>query len=67
MVEKIRPGYDVFLRVLFLAIAPDHPLARKIAAAEPRLQQAHIDDVHHMGTSQAALDTAEQGSTPASA
>ena len=42
-----------------MAIAADHPLARKAAAGNPALAE-FIDEVHHMGTSLAALETAEK-------
>ncbi len=50
---------DTIFGASFMAIAPDHPLARKIAASSPGLRK-FIDEVHHMGTSQAVLDTAEK-------
>jgi leucyl-tRNA synthetase len=50
---------DTIFGASFMAIAPDHPLARKAAAANPGLA-SFIDEVHHMGTSLAALETAEK-------
>ena len=50
---------DTIFGASFMAIAPDHPLARKAAAANPALSK-FIDEVHHMGTSLAALETAEK-------
>jgi leucyl-tRNA synthetase len=50
---------DTIFGASFMAIAPDHPLAREIAVRSPALRK-FIDEVHHMGTSQAALDTAEK-------
>jgi leucyl-tRNA synthetase len=50
---------DTIFGASFMAIAADHPLAKSAAAANPALQK-FIDEVHHMGTSQAALDTAEK-------
>ena len=42
-----------------MAIAADHPLARKAAEKNPKLA-AFIDEVHQLGTSVAALETAEK-------
>lgn len=50
---------DTIFGASFMAIAADHPLAKSAAAANPALQ-AFIDDVHRMGTSAAALETAEK-------
>jgi leucyl-tRNA synthetase len=50
---------DTIFGASFMAIAPDHPLALKAAAANPELA-SFIDEVHHMGTSLAALETAEK-------
>ena len=50
---------DTIFGASFMAIAADHPLAKKAAEGNPELG-AFIDDVHHMGTSLAALETAEK-------
>ena len=50
---------DTIFGASFMAIAADHPLARKAAAGNPALSK-FIDEVHHMGTSLAALETAEK-------
>jgi leucyl-tRNA synthetase len=50
---------DTIFGASFMAIAADHPLAKKAAEKNPALA-AFIDEVHHMGTSQAALETAEK-------
>jgi leucyl-tRNA synthetase len=50
---------DTIFGASFMAIAADHPLARKVAEANPKLA-AFIDEVHHMGTSVATLETAEK-------
>ncbi len=50
---------DTIFGASFMAIAPDHPLAKKAAEGNPKLS-AFIDEVHHMGTSLAALETAEK-------
>src|SRR5690606_10231537 len=43
----------------FAAVSPDHPLAKKLAETSPEVV-AFIDKCHHMGTSQAEIDTAEK-------
>ncbi|HWG04294.1 MAG TPA: leucine--tRNA ligase, partial [Beijerinckiaceae bacterium] len=50
---------DTLFGAKFMAIAPDHPLARKAAAGDPALR-AFIEECQHMGTSIAALETAEK-------
>ena len=50
---------DTIFGASFMAIAADHPLAKKAAANNPKLA-AFIEDVRHMGTSVAALETAEK-------
>ncbi|KQZ80912.1 leucine--tRNA ligase [Mesorhizobium sp. Root157] len=50
---------DTIFGASFMAIAADHPLARKAAETNPQLA-AFIDDVHHMGTSAATLETADK-------
>ena len=50
---------DTIFGASFMAIAPDHPLARATAARSPKLRD-FIDEVHQMGTSLAALETAEK-------
>jgi leucyl-tRNA synthetase len=42
-----------------MAVSADHPLAKKAAGNDPRIA-AFIDEVHHMGTSVATLETAEK-------
>ena len=50
---------DTIFGASFMAVAADHPLARK--AAENNVDLAKfIDEVRHMGTSVAALETAEK-------
>jgi leucyl-tRNA synthetase len=43
----------------FMAISPDHPLATAAAAKNPKLAE-FIEQCRRMGTSQAAIDTAEK-------
>src|SRR5246500_1530512 len=50
---------DTLFGAKFLALAPDHPLATAAAAKNPKLA-AFIEECRHMGTSQAAIDTAEK-------
>ncbi|HEY4143263.1 MAG TPA: leucine--tRNA ligase [Pseudolabrys sp.] len=50
---------DTLFGAKFLALAPDHPLAAAAAAKNPKLAE-FIEQCRHMGTSQAAIDTAEK-------
>ncbi len=50
---------DTLFGAKFMAISPDHPLAAAAAAKNAKLA-AFIADCNHMGTSQAAIDTAEK-------
>ncbi len=50
---------DTLFGAKFLALAPDHPLATAAAAKNPKVA-AFIEECRHMGTSQAAIDTAEK-------
>jgi leucyl-tRNA synthetase len=50
---------DTIFGASFMAIAGDHPLARKAARNNPALA-AFIEDIRHAGTSAAALETAEK-------
>ncbi|MER8701521.1 leucine--tRNA ligase [Mesorhizobium sp. M0768] len=50
---------DTIFGASFMAIAADHPLAKKAAEDNPALAK-FIDEVRHMGTSAAALETAEK-------
>jgi len=50
---------DTLFGAKFMAISPDHPLAAAAAAKNPKLA-AFIEQCHHIGTSQAAIDTAEK-------
>ncbi len=50
---------DTIFGASFMAVAADHPLARKAAETNPALAE-FIDDVHHMGTSAVTLETAEK-------
>src|SRR4051812_16933113 len=50
---------DTLFGAKFMAISPDHPLAKAAAEKNPKLA-AFIAQAQHMGTSQAAIDTAEK-------
>ena len=50
---------DTIFGASFMAIAADHPLAKKAAEGNPKLA-AFIDDVRHGGTSAAEIETAEK-------
>ncbi|MEP9374867.1 leucine--tRNA ligase [Mesorhizobium sp. KR1-2] len=50
---------DTIFGASFMAVAADHPLAKKAAEKNPELA-AFIEEVHHMGTSVAVLETAEK-------
>jgi leucyl-tRNA synthetase len=50
---------DTLFGASFMAIAPDHPLARAAAESNPALA-AFSEDCRRMGTSAAALETAEK-------
>jgi leucyl-tRNA synthetase len=50
---------DTLFGAKFMALSPDHPLAQTAAAKNPKLA-AFIADCKKMGTSQAAIDTAEK-------
>jgi leucyl-tRNA synthetase len=57
VVYTTRP--DTLFGASFLAIAPDHPLAETLAAGDPALR-AFIAECARLGTSEAALETAEK-------
>ncbi|MBX3579115.1 MAG: leucine--tRNA ligase [Rhizobiaceae bacterium] len=50
---------DTIFGASFMAIAPDHPLAKRAAEGNPALAK-FIDEVRHRGTSAAELETAEK-------
>ena len=50
---------DTLFGAKFMAIAPDHPLAAKVAAGDPKLA-AFIEECRRIGTSVAAIETAEK-------
>ncbi|WEX09961.1 leucine--tRNA ligase [Chelativorans sp. AA-79] len=50
---------DTIFGASFMAVAPDHPLAKKAAEGNSALA-AFIEECRHMGTSAAVLETAEK-------
>jgi leucyl-tRNA synthetase len=50
---------DTLFGAKFMAISPDHPLAQAAAKRNPKLA-AFIEECHHMGTAQEAIETAEK-------
>ncbi len=50
---------DTIFGASFMAVAADHPLAKKAAEKNPALA-AFLDEIRHAGTSAAALETAEK-------
>ncbi|MDE3175579.1 MAG: leucine--tRNA ligase, partial [Pseudomonadota bacterium] len=50
---------DTLFGAKFMAIAPDHPLAAQVAANDPKLA-AFIEECRRIGTSVAAIETAEK-------
>jgi leucyl-tRNA synthetase len=50
---------DTLFGAKFMALSPDHPLATAVAKKNPKLAE-FIEQCHHMGTSQEAIDTAEK-------
>jgi len=50
---------DTLMGASFLAISPDHPLARALAAGDPALA-AFVAEARRMGTSEEALETGEK-------
>jgi len=58
-IEVFTTRPDTLFGAAFMAIAPDHALARAIAAKNAGAQ-AFIDECHHHGTSAAELETLEK-------
>jgi leucyl-tRNA synthetase len=58
-IEVFTTRPDTLFGAKFIAIAADHPLAQSVAARDPALK-AFIDECRHMGTSVAAIETAEK-------
>ena len=58
-IEVFTTRPDTLFGASFIAIAPDHPLAKAAAAADPALA-AFCEECRRMGTSAAELETAEK-------
>jgi len=50
---------DTLFGAKFMALAPDHPIAKRAAERDPRLSE-FIAECKHVGTSVAAIETAEK-------
>jgi leucyl-tRNA synthetase len=57
--EIFTTRHDTLFGASFMAVAPDHPLAKACAERDPGLA-AFIEDVGHVGTSAAEIETAEK-------
>jgi leucyl-tRNA synthetase len=58
-VEVYTTRPDTLFGAAFIALAPDHPLAKAAAEKDPKLA-AFCEECRHMGTSVAELETAEK-------
>jgi leucyl-tRNA synthetase len=58
-IEVYTTRADTLFGAKFLAVAADHPLAAEIAKNDPGLA-GFIAECHHVGTSEAAIETAEK-------
>jgi leucyl-tRNA synthetase len=58
-VEVFTTRHDTLFGASFIAISPDHPLSAALAAGNPRLTE-FIAECRHLGTSVAAIETAEK-------
>ncbi len=58
-VEVFTTRHDTLFGASFVAISPDHPLAKSIAAQNPKAA-AFIEECKKMGTAQEAIDKAEK-------
>ncbi len=50
---------DTLFGASFVALSPDHPLAERLAASDPKLE-AFIAECHHTGTAEEAIEKAEK-------
>jgi leucyl-tRNA synthetase len=57
--EVFTTRHDTLFGARFMAIAPDHPLARAAAARDPKLA-SFIEECRRTGTSEEAIETAEK-------
>ncbi len=58
-IEVFTTRPDTLFGAKFVALAPDHPLARAAASSDPALE-AFAEECRHIGTSVAAIETAEK-------
>ena len=58
-VEIFTTRHDTLFGAKFVALSPDHPLATAAAAKNPALQK-FIEECHHLGTAEAAIEKAEK-------
>jgi leucyl-tRNA synthetase len=58
-VEVFTTRHDTLFGASFLAISPDHPLAKAVAARDPKAV-GFIDECKKIGTAQEAIDKAEK-------
>ena len=58
-VEIFTTRHDTLFGAKFIALSPDHPLAAAAAAKNPALRK-FIDECHHLGTAEAAIEKAEK-------
>jgi leucyl-tRNA synthetase len=58
-VEIFTTRHDTLFGAKFIALSPDHPLATAAAAKNPRLAK-FIEECHHLGTAEAAIEKAEK-------
>jgi leucyl-tRNA synthetase len=54
---------DTIMGVTYLAVAPEHPLAREAAARDPKIA-AFLEECQHAGISEADLETMEKKGRP---
>ena len=59
LIEVFTTRPDTLFGASFIALAPDHPLAKAVAEKNPDAA-AFIDECHHHGTSAAELETLEK-------
>ncbi|CAN2534338.1 Leucine--tRNA+ligase [Methylocapsa aurea] len=58
-IEVFTTRPDTLFGAKFVALAPDHPVARAAASSDPALE-AFAEECRHIGTSVAAIETAEK-------
>ena len=58
-VEVFTTRHDTLFGASFIAIAPDHPLAKALAESDPKVA-AFIEESRHHGTAQEVIDKAEK-------